>query len=134
MGIIGVQASGAVATSLDRVIFAGKQKMIMGIRVGVNEELLGIGPCLDEGFFHMDLILVLTRHWWECVPEGRDVVLNIVHISEVKSGDLFPQHGVGLDDIGGAVGLIHLRVIGAGGAGRYRWLGIRIVLDRIGST
>ena len=101
--------------------------MIMGIRVGMNEELLGIGPCLDKGTFHMDLILVLTRHWGECIPEGRDVVLNTVHVSEVKSGDLFPQHGVGPDDIGGAVGLIHLWVVGAG---QYRFLGVGIVLGQ----
>ncbi len=141
MGIIGVQASGAVATSLGLVILAGvekivattvglvvlagEQKVIMGIRVGVDEELFSIGPCLDERAFHMNLILVLTRQGWQCVPEGRNMVFDIIHVSEVKSGDLLPQHGVGPDNIGGAVGLIHLRVVGAG---RYGWLGIGIVL------
>ncbi len=134
MGIEGVQASGAVvaslglvilagiekvvATTVSLIILAGEQKVIMGIRVRVDEELFSIGARLDEQTFHMNLILVLTRHWWECVSEGRDMVFNIIHVSEVKSGNLLPQHGVSPDDIGGAVGLIHLRIVGAG---RYGW-------------
>ncbi len=94
----------------------------MRVRVGVDEELLGVGPRLDKGAFHVDPILILAWQWRKGISEGGDVMLNVIHVSEVQSSDPLPKHGVGPDDVGGAVGLVHLRV------GRNGCLGIGVVL------
>ncbi len=52
--------------------------------------------------------LVRTSPWYgrERIPEGRDVVLDVVHVLEVQGSDLFPQHGVGSDQVGSASVLV----------------------------
>jgi hypothetical protein len=120
-----IQTPGGVTAGLGLIIFSGKQEVITGVRVGVNQELLGIRSRGNEGALHVDLILVLTGHWRERILKGGDVVLNVVDIAEVQLGDPLPEHGVGSDGPGGAAGVIHLRVAGAGCHG---WLGIGVVL------
>ncbi len=44
----------------------------------------------------------------ERIQEGRDVMLDVVHVSEVQISDPFPQHGVGPDQVGG----ISVRLLG----------------------
>jgi hypothetical protein len=123
--VMWVQTSGGVTAGLDRIVFSGEQEVIMGVRVGVNQELLGIRSRGNKGALRMDLILVLPGHWRGRISKGGDVVFNVVDVTEVQHSDPLPEHGFGSDGLGSAARVIHLRVIRAGCHG---WLGIGVVL------
>ncbi len=48
----------------------------------------------------MNSVRISPWYGRERIPEGRDVVLDVVHVSEVQGSDLFPQQGVGSDQVG----------------------------------
>jgi len=54
----------------------------------------------------MNLVRISSRDGWESVSEGRDVMLDVIHISEVQGRDLLPEHGVGSYQVGGLVVLV----------------------------
>jgi len=94
MRVVRIQASGSVG--LDRILLvgemdiktfrialAGEQQVVMGVRVRVDEELFSIIPCLDVGAGDMNSIRIFPRNGQERIPEGRDMMFDVVHIPQV---------------------------------------------------
>jgi len=66
-----------------RIALTGEQQVVVSVRVGMDEELLGVWSGLDIGAVDMDLVRISPRDGWESVSEGRDMMFNVVHIPEV---------------------------------------------------
>ncbi len=65
------------------IALTGEQQMVVSVRVGMDEELLGVWSGLGIGAVDMDLVRISPRDRWESVSEGRDMMFNVVHIPEV---------------------------------------------------
>jgi hypothetical protein len=89
-----------------RFALAGEQQMVVSVRVGVDEELIGVWSGLDKGAVDMNLVRISTRDGRESISEGRDVMLDVIHIPEVQGRNLLPEHGVGSDQVGGLAVLV----------------------------
>ena len=66
-----------------RIALTGEQQVVMSVRVGMYVELLGVWSGLGIWAVDMDLVRISPGDGWESVSEGRDVMFNVVHISEV---------------------------------------------------
>jgi hypothetical protein len=89
-----------------RIALASEQQVVVSVWVGVDEKLLGIWSGLDEWAVDMNLVRISPRDGRESVSKGRDVMLDVIHVSEVQGRDLLPEHGVGSDQVGGLAVLV----------------------------
>jgi hypothetical protein len=117
MGVIWIQTSGGMAPRFIWSLLWSKQEMVMGVWVRMHQKLLSVGLRRDERALDVNLIGVLAWDGRKCVPEGRDVVLNIIYVPEVKGSDLLPQQGVGPNGHGSAVGEVACRRFHRAGTG-----------------
>ena len=62
----------------------------MSVRVRVDVELLGVRSGLDERAVDMNLVRISPRDGRESIAERRDVMFNVVYITEVEISDPFP--------------------------------------------
>ena len=77
--------------------------MVMCVWIRMDQKLLSVSSRGSKRTFDMDLVGILARDGRKCIAEGRDVVSNVIHVTEMEGGDLLPQQGVGPDGHGGAV-------------------------------
>jgi hypothetical protein len=80
--------------------------MVKHVWIRIDEVLLGFIERRCIGMLDVYLVLIVVRQGRKRVPEGANVVLNVVHIMKVKVLGLLPQLGVGLDAPGNTRRLI----------------------------
>ncbi len=65
--------------------------MVVGVGIGMDQQLLGVSPWRNKRALDVNLILISAGNRWQHVPERRDMMFDVVYIPEMQGGDLLPQ-------------------------------------------
>jgi hypothetical protein len=64
--------------------------MIMGIRVRVYKELIGVGSGWNKRALYVNLIRVLAGERGQCISKRGDVMLDVIHVPEMQGSNPLP--------------------------------------------